>query len=810
MQKLKFLTLLVIGLGLSLICPSLAKADTLPDLVITNVYFTPSTPVSGQNFSGNLVVSLANTGNVTAQGGDGIKVTVAGRKGDGSLVSLASGVSYKYLSSLAANAAVDVAFPVSDLNLNGDQLTVLTTVDDIGDTGNVIESNENNNSFSKDFSLLATTNKPDLMITDITLDPLPVVGKESQAKVNVQIKNIGNASTPAGQTIYVGAGVYDGVNDIVGNYRGGWGSATGQLQAGESTIVANYIDATFYENKALVSAWVDRTNGANGQGGAGAGIINESNENNNFLNKTFNLTSTSSTLVLKSLAVKEITANSAVIEWKTNKESIGRTPYGREIYWPNTLEVQPGPYGTKFISSNSSEYVYRTTLSNLQAGTKYHAVLDIEDTPGGNILITKDLSFTTANGNDLHLTALNVKKVGTGDGTITDSGNGINCGQDCSTAYAQGVTETVTATPDANSKFMGWFGDCEASANVSGSQICTVKLNKAKNVVAVFDSIQQVHIPRIMYWYGKVNQHWNLEQDIWETDSDGVSGANLNLLTYCQKFYPKTVKVVEYKEELTKTWKHRGNGGDYLAIKMSYRCVQSGEAVDGNDVSRNKVDTISTPTTIETNNSVNQAETISTPAAIANQAATLASDQLASLLAEVKTLRNQIQEQANQIKYLNSLLAGVKTISAEAKTAINTFITYGTDANTKQLGAGERAAVVSSYKAAYNKLPETTKDLTETIKIANGNFPSVISQSAEAKAQAAFKKVYLRAADMNNENDVAAIKVMAYGLRQKAVNRNLASEQKGIETFKNIYGHTPTTTEDWNIMQAITYSGAQR
>jgi len=63
---------------------------------------------------------------------------------------------------------------------------------------------------------------------------------------------------------------------------------------------------------------------------------------------------------------------------------------------------------------------------------------------------------------------------------------------------------------------------------------------------------------------------------------------------------------------------------------------------------------------------------------------------------------------------------------------------------------------------------------------------------------------------MNNANDNAAVTVMAYGLRQKAENRNLNSEKSGIQTFKGIYGHTPQTTEEWNIMQAITYSGSSR
>ena len=63
---------------------------------------------------------------------------------------------------------------------------------------------------------------------------------------------------------------------------------------------------------------------------------------------------------------------------------------------------------------------------------------------------------------------------------------------------------------------------------------------------------------------------------------------------------------------------------------------------------------------------------------------------------------------------------------------------------------------------------------------------------------------------MNNPNDNAAVTVMTYGLRQKAENRNLSSEKQGIKTFEHIYGYHPNSTEDWNIMQAITYSGATR
>jgi hypothetical protein len=188
----------------------------------------------------------------------------------------------------------------------------------------------------------------------------------------------------------------------------------------------------------------------------------------------------------------------------------------------------------------------------------------------------------------------------------------------------------------------------------------------------------------------------------------------------------------------------------------------------------------------------------------------LANDKMGEILAELKQLRNQVKEQETEIRYLKSLIKDVKTISEKAQETINNFITYGVDTNTEKLGAGERAAVMNSYKAAFDKLPETEAELTDAIKIANGRWPSATSAEAESQAKAQFQKIYKRKPDMNGAKDAAAVTIMAYGLRQRAENRNLNSEKAGIKIFKAIYGHAPQTTQEWNIMQAITYSGATR
>lgn len=195
---------------------------------------------------------------------------------------------------------------------------------------------------------------------------------------------------------------------------------------------------------------------------------------------------------------------------------------------------------------------------------------------------------------------------------------------------------------------------------------------------------------------------------------------------------------------------------------------------------------------------------------INTKAKLLQGDDLESILTELKQLRDKVKEQEAEIKYLNKLTAGLQEITEAMKERINNFITYGVDENTKKLGAGERAVVMSSYKNAFDKLPDSEAEFSDAIKIASGHWPTERSETAEAQAKIDFKKVYRRAANMDNANDSAAIMVMAYGLRQRAVNRNLASERKGIKIFTNVYGHAPKTTEEWNKMQAITYSGAKR
>jgi outer membrane protein assembly factor BamB len=161
----------------------------------------------------------------------------------------------------------------------------------------------------------------------------------------------------------------------------------------------------------------------------------------------------------------------------------------------------------------------------------------------------------------------------------------------------------------------------------------------------------------------------------------------------------------------------------------------------------------------------------------------------------------------NEKKLYSTIIESDENLDDQIKYAIAYFINFGTP-NTKHLGAGERAGVIKSYKSAFKKLPRSTADWEDIIKIANGIAPIERSQNAEDQAKKFFKTIYQREADITNVYDNNAIIIMAYGLRPTA--RDLNSELSSIKTFKVIFGFMPQSTEQWNMIKAIAYSGVSK
>ncbi len=75
---------------------------------------------------------------------------------------------------------------------------------------------------------------------------------------------------------------------------------------------------------------------------------------------------------------------------------------------------------------------------------------------------------------------LTVTAAGNGTGTVTSSPSGINCGSECTKAFASGSMVTLTATPGSAATFVGWSGAC------SGNGTCTVVVGADVSVTANF------------------------------------------------------------------------------------------------------------------------------------------------------------------------------------------------------------------------------------------------------------------------------------------------------------------------------------
>jgi len=78
---------------------------------------------------------------------------------------------------------------------------------------------------------------------------------------------------------------------------------------------------------------------------------------------------------------------------------------------------------------------------------------------------------------------LTVSKSGKGDGTVTSSPSGIDCGIDCSETYTKVQKVKLTAKSDTNSMFTGWSG-----GGCSGTGPCTVTVDAAITVTAAFSA----------------------------------------------------------------------------------------------------------------------------------------------------------------------------------------------------------------------------------------------------------------------------------------------------------------------------------
>lgn len=137
------------------------------------------------------------------------------------------------------------------------------------------------------------------------------------------------------------------------------------------------------------------------------------------------------------------------------------------------------------------------------------------------------------------------------------SGAGIDPLTYCKKFYP--ATTSVTSVPVSKKPPLVWnTAGCGAQYSSDGVQEWTCN----------------VPVPRIAYWQGKVNLHRDSGGN-WTKDADCTSGAGIDPLTYCKKFYPATTSVtsVPVSTKPALLWNTAGCGAQYSGDGLQeYTC----------------------------------------------------------------------------------------------------------------------------------------------------------------------------------------------------------------------------------------------
>lgn len=140
------------------------------------------------------------------------------------------------------------------------------------------------------------------------------------------------------------------------------------------------------------------------------------------------------------------------------------------------------------------------------------------------------------------------------------------------------VTDSMPTTPviytksDDNGDWEEFTGQLNIGANTMMFELYSFSYYFGTSATA--DDVN-----RISYWWGKVNQHF--ENGAWATDPDGSSGANIDMLQYCQKWWPDTVSVQELPERESIIFYNAGNSGYFPTIKPVFECVSPDDGTGG-------------------------------------------------------------------------------------------------------------------------------------------------------------------------------------------------------------------------------------
>ncbi|MGB7292767.1 MAG: InlB B-repeat-containing protein [Thermodesulfobacteriota bacterium] len=178
--------------------------------------------------------------------------------------------------------------------------------------------------------------------------------------------------------------------------------------------------------------------------------------------------------VVRVTAAKSCTANFNVPQFTL---SINKTGTGSGAVTSSPAGINCGPDCTEDYNSG--------TAVNLTATPSPGSIfVGWSGNPDCSNMVTMDTDKNCTATFDIETFTLTVNKTGTGNGTLTSSPAGIDCGSDCTEDYVGGTNVTITATPDPGSTFDGGSGDCDVNGMVT--------MDAAKSCTATFSTSAQL------------------------------------------------------------------------------------------------------------------------------------------------------------------------------------------------------------------------------------------------------------------------------------------------------------------------------
>jgi hypothetical protein len=231
-------------------------------------------------------------------------------------------------------------------------------------------------------------------------------------------------------------------------------------------------------------------------------------------------------------------------------------------------------------------------VKKLQLGIPYYFAVTAYDRWGNESAHSNEVSILRY--------ALLLDKSGTGEGTITSSPEGINCGSDCRGVYNAGTVITLTATPQAGFDFSGWQG-----GGCMGKGQCILTLNAKTTVTANFSSKTSVTVispngGEVIPSGSTANIQWLASPDTikfdlrysvdggitWMNIASGVSGTtsyNWTVPPPINNIYQSFVKVIGYDSANLRTGEDTSDAPFTIAV-VQVTAPEKGEILKSGNI----------------------------------------------------------------------------------------------------------------------------------------------------------------------------------------------------------------------------------